>query len=272
MPSLGDRLFNTTGFRLYSEWVGLPALAALYPISTRFQVTRIGARRSRSTPTWERHRLRGTIAVKNDGLWIHPAGKGRAAVLSYPPDMWRWYGRPEKYHSGRNELILHAETAGGWQVITISIPKWNMQNLVRALKFHSSEALIKAYRRRRPYVHHGPLSAGPAHQDIYGAWTLDPAVTLYLNPACLVILENDRVLRTVALTDVQRIEALRRLDAPGEDGIVRFQVAAEPMAFALREYEAFAASLGSAARRTLEDPIIQKRKGKDDDQDEDDEE
>jgi hypothetical protein len=144
-----------------------------------------------------------------------------------------------------------------------------MQNLVRALKFHSGEALIRAYRRRRPYVHHGPLSASPAHQDIYGAWTLDPAVTLYLTPACLVILERDRVLRTVALENVQRIEALRRLDAPGEDGIVRFQVAAEPMAFALRNYEVFAENLGSAARRTLEDPIVQKRKRKDDDWDED---
>jgi hypothetical protein len=58
-----------------------------------------------------------------------------------------------------------------------------------------------------------------------------------------------------------------------EAGLVQFQADGKPLAFALKPYEAFAAALGEAARRTLEDPVEwlgrKKKKTEDGDDDED---
>jgi len=52
------------------------------------------------------------------------------------------------------------------------------------------------------------------------------------------------------------------------DGLVRFNADDVTYAFALDEYETWAADLAEAAKRTLEDPVERKRKSKDDDEDE----
>lgn len=186
-------------------------------------------------------------------------------ALSFTPDQLRWFGRPQKYSSGNNEIWLHVEQAGGWHILKIRLYRETMLQLVRALKAFASPELVEAYRRRRPYVHVGPVEAQPAAQDIHGAWSLDKPINLYLMPRFLVILQGQTVLRKIPLEAVQQIGALRRLDAPGERGLVRFRAEEETFAFAVDNHETFAAALAEAAKRTLEAPLERKQKPRDDD-------
>jgi hypothetical protein len=143
------------------------------------------------------------------------------------------------------------------------------QDFVRGLKVIASDELVTAYRRRRPYIHVGPVDAHPANQDIHGAWSLDEPVTLYLMPRFLVILRYTTILRKIPLEAIQEIGAFRRLDEPQANGLVRFRAEEETLAFALAQHDEFAVSLADAAKRTLEEPIMQKQKKKYDEEDED---
>jgi hypothetical protein len=115
------------------------------------------------------------------------------------------------------------------------------------------------------------VDAQPAEQDIHGAWTLESAVLLYLMPRYLLVLHDEAVQTLIPLESVQQIGALRRLDAPNANGLVHFQTAEAPHAYALKDYEAFANALADAAKRTLEAPVMQKQKGKDGEWDDADE-
>jgi hypothetical protein len=211
------------------------------------------------------------LTARPDDVTIHPRKKRNTAPFAFTPDQIRWFGRPQKYSAGRNELWLHLEMGGGWHLVKFQLYEGLMRDLVRALKAVSSEELVTAYRRRRPYIHAGPATGQPADQDIHGAWTLDgPPVTLYLMPRFLVILHETRVLRKIPLETVQQIGAFRRLDEPSANGLVRFRAEEETLAFALDQHEDFALALAEAAKRTLEAPIMQKQKKKDDDEFDDD--
>jgi len=182
--------------------------------------------------------------------------------FTFTPDQLRWFGRPHKYTSGYNELWLHVERADGWHLLRLRLYQTHMRDLVRAFKQVAPPELVEAYRRRRPYVHTGPVEALPAAQDIYGAWSLAAPVRLYLMPRSLVILNGTSVLRVIPLEAVQQVGALRRLDAPGAAGLVRFRAEEEAFAFALPAYESFAAALAEAAKRTLEAPLERKQKSR----------
>ncbi len=93
---------------------------------------------------------------------------------------------------------------------------------------------------------------------------MDEPVSLYLMPRFLVILQAMKVVRKIPLESVQQIGAFRRLDQPNADGLVRFRADEETLAFAVEPHDGFAAALAEAARRTLEAPIMQKQKKKDD--------
>jgi hypothetical protein len=177
----------------------------------------------------------------------------------------RWFGRPQKYSTGLNDLWLHFEIGDRWHLVKVRLYEGLMRDMVRGLKAIASDELVTAYRRRRPYIHEGPAAAQPATQDIHGAWTLDAPVTLYLMPRFLVILRDTLVLRKIPLEAVQEIGAFRRLDEPQAQGLVRFRAEEETLAFALDKYDGFAASMAEAARRTLEEPVMQKQKKKADD-------
>ncbi|MBZ0289179.1 MAG: hypothetical protein K8I30_16280 [Anaerolineae bacterium] len=181
----------------------------------------------------------------------------------------RWFGRPQKYSDGDNEIWLHLEREGAWQLLKIRLPRGAMQDFVRAIKTLVQPELVTAYRRARPYIHAGPVKAQPAAQDIHGAWTLDAPVDIYLMPRFLVVLSRDKVLRKVPLEAVQQIGALKRLDQPEAQGLVRFRAEDEPFAFAVNKHEEFAALLAEAAKRTLEVPLERKQKNKLDDEDDD---
>lgn len=192
--------------------------------------------------------------------------------FTFVPAELRWFGRPEKYASGMNTLWLHVERSGTWHRIALRLSRERMMALVRALKAIATPEQVTAYRRRRPYIHVGPLPAHPASQDLLGAWTLEPACALYLMPSHLVVLDGERVARALPLEQLQKISATRRLDQPGGAGLVRFECGTERLAFTLDDHEGFAASLAEAAKRTLEDPVAWERKKKkaiepDDDED-----
>src|SRR5690606_14877171 len=178
------------------------------------------------------------------------------------PENLRWFGRPRKYHPGTNEIWLDAEIDGEWRLIKVRLTETHMRGLVRALKEIASEEQISAYRRRRPYIHFGPVPAHPATQDMLGAWTLSEPLALYLTPLHLVLLRERQVMRTLPLDQIQNIAAIDRLDAPGEPGLVRFQMGEETLAFSVDKHQRFATLLGEAARRTLEDPVEWQRKKK----------
>lgn len=223
--------------------------------STRAVITALNGRRT----AWN-----AVIAVTPDHITVYRIVSGRDERVSFTAENLRWFGRPRKYHAGTNEIWLHIEQDGGWHLVAIRLSKLDMHALVRALKEIAAPELTTAYRRRRPYIHVGPLAARPAVQDIHGAWTLEPPVSLYLTPLWLVLLDGAAVRRTIALETIQRVSAIRRLDQPRADGLVRFEVDGAPVAFALRQYETFAAQLAEAAKRTLEDPVVWQRKKKKD--------
>jgi hypothetical protein len=207
----------------------------------------------------------GLLSVSSKRLALYARSPEMPELLTFRPEQVRWYGRPKKYSSGRNEIWLHIEGDAGWMLLKIGLYQEPMRDLVRILKAVTAPELAVAYRRRRPYIHAGLVKAQPATQDIHGAWTLAEKVDLYLMPRFLVLLTGEQVARKIALETVQEIGALRRLDQPRADGLVRFRTGEETLAFALREHEGFGQALAEAAKRTLEAPIEQKQKGKKDD-------
>jgi hypothetical protein len=171
------------------------------------------------------------------------------------PDQLRWFGRPQKYHGGRNEIWLHMQVDQRWVVVKLRMYRHDMQAVVRALKVIATPDQVTAYRRRRPYIHYGPVAAQVADQDMLGAWALRDPVSLYLMPSHLVVLDGVTVRQAIPLDTIQAVSAVQRADQRRAAGLVRFQADGRPLAFALQPYEAFAGALGEAARRTLEDPV-----------------
>ncbi|MBA3870659.1 MAG: hypothetical protein H0X30_16085 [Anaerolineae bacterium] len=208
-------------------------------------------------------RQNGIFTLSPQGITIYAIKNPPEVVFHFATEDIRWFGRPEVYSPGRNELWLHVERKREWILVKLWLGHDPMMDFIRALKPLVDPDLVTAYRRRRPYIHYGPTEAQPAEQDIHGAWTLETAVTLYLMPRYLLILHDDAVQTLIPLESVQQIGALRRLDAPDANGLVRFQTAEAHYAYALKDYEAFANALADAAKRTLEAPVMQKQKGKD---------
>lgn len=207
-------------------------------------------------------RRRCVVAVSESHLAMYPVSSGAAPWFELTPGQLRWFGRPDKYHYGTNTMLLHAEIGGQWLVIRLRLWRSDMKALVRALKVMATEDLVTAYRRRRPYIHRGPIPAHPASQDMLGVWTLEDPLTLYLMPLHLVQLDGLTVRRTIPVSAIQQVQALRRVDAPHAPGLVRFETNGESLAFSLDEHENFAAALAEAAKRTLEDPVLWQRKKK----------
>ncbi len=210
---------------------------------------------------------RALIAVSSETMTIYPVKRAMDEYATFPRESLRWFGRPVKYHQGRNEIWLHFQTEAGWQVIKVRLNRSAMAALVRALKEYALPELVIAYRRRRPYVHYGEARVQPAEQDIHGAWTLGDPLLLYVTPVQIVVIEQARVLRTIPLAQVQQVAALRRLDRPNADGLATFNASGEKFAFACKEYQALAQAIADAARRSLEMPLLQKQKGKESDED-----
>jgi hypothetical protein len=211
---------------------------------------------------------KGIVAVTYRAIIVYDRTKAVKEQFRWPIENLRWFGRPQKYHDGINEIWLHFEQDDGWYLLALNMNRGQMQTFVRAMKQATTPELITAYRRRRPYTHVGPVTAHNATQDIYGAWTLTDAVSLYLMPRYLALFDDAHLLRKIPLENIQQIGALRRLDAPGVQGLVRFRAEEEAFSFALNDHESFAASLAEAAKRTLEAPIERKQKGKDEEEDE----
>lgn len=222
--------------------------------STWFQVETVGGQRGPRRPF--------VVEVCDDRFALYPLDGDPAPALVLRSEHLRWFGRPRKYHPGTNEIWLDAEIDGEWRLVKVRLTATHMRGLVRALKQIASQEQISAYRRRRPYIHFGPVTARPAEQDMLGAWALGEPLALYLTPLHLVLLRGGHVAREIPLEQVQAISAIDRLDAPGEAGLVRFQVGDETLAFAVDDHRRLADLLGEAARRTLEDPVAWQRKKK----------
>lgn len=190
-------------------------------------------------------------------------------AFTFPHTQLRWFGRPQKYTDGDNEIWLHYETDSDWILLKLRMHRAVMQDFVRGMKTAVDPELVTAYRRRRPYRHADPLYAHPATQDIHGAWTLGNPLYLYLMPRFLVILDSETFLRKIPLDAIQEIGALKRLDEPTAQGLLCFRAEEETFAFAIDHHDAFAQALADSAKRTLEEPLIQKQKGKEYDEDED---
>ncbi len=205
----------------------------------------------------------GIFTLSSRGITIYPIKTPPEPIFDFAPEDIRWFGRPQPYSAGMNDIWLHVERKREWMLVTLRLGQTEMADFVRLLKTLVDPELVTAYRRRRPYIHYGPVQAQPAEQDVHGAWTLEAALSLYLMPRYLLILYNEAVQTLIPLESVQQIGALRRLDAPEANGLVRFQTAEAHYAFALKEYETFAGALAEASKRTLEAPVMQKQKGKD---------
>lgn len=234
----------------------LHPLVSLYSNRLRLEVLTMGGEKRK----WRSY----VVAVTPEQIAFYPAQRpGADPYFVLPTAALRWFGRPEKYRPvSKNELRLHAEMDGRWVMVRLWLHREPMQKLVRVIKEIATEQQIIAYRRRRPYIHAGPILVHPAKQDLHGAWTLDDMRHLYLTPGFLVLLHGETVDKVFPLAQVQRIAAVQRLDQPGATGLVRFEVVGEPYAFAMSHHEQFAAQMAEAAKRTLEDPVQWQRKKK----------
>lgn len=209
------------------------------------------------------------LCLSPDSISLHENRLPIREVARFPLNQLRWFGRPQKYHDGLNEMWLHWETSQGWQLLQIKLWRGSMTDFVRLLKSVSPEDLVTAYRRRRPYIHCGPERAHPAIQDIHGAWMLEDPLLMYLMPRHLVFLKEDKVLRVIPLTHIEEAGTLKRIDQPNADGLLRFRAEQERLAFALRDAQGFAQQLAEAAKLNLEAPVGPKRKSDDDWEDDD---
>lgn len=217
-----------------------------------FQLVRIGTDESR------RQRCVLVVSDKHLAVYVLEGGAIRRCFAAVPADL-RWFGRPQKYRYGSNTIWLHYEIDRTWQLLKLDMHITQMYALVRALKTIASDDLVTAYRRRRPYIHHGPVVAAPAAQDIHGAWTLAEPVALYIMPTQLVILEDSVVAHTIPIREIAAVERVRRKDMARRGGLVRFVALGETLAYALDDDETFAQQLSSAARAELEE-ITRKQK------------
>jgi hypothetical protein len=211
------------------------------------------------------------LSVEADGIHLYPLRRKADVHHFFLRESLRWFGRPVKYKPGRNDMWLHFEHEGQWLILRLQLSHGYMVQLVRQMKLIATPDQVTAYRRRRPYIHHGLSAAQQASQDLHGAWTLHAPLGLYLMPSHLVLLEAGRVQRALPLEQLQQIEVMRRLDAPEAGGIVRFKAGNNTMAFALPDYLSFGEALGEAAKRSLEAPPVFYGKKKDEDEEDWDE-
>jgi hypothetical protein len=244
--------------RLQAEGAAL----VLPPYSVAFRTQTLGQSETR----WRY----AVVALTSDGVAIYPRQRVMDDAIYLPYASLRWFGRPVKYHDGRNEIWLHYQLGDTWQVVKLRLNRYSMADLVRALKQFAAPELVTAYRRRRPYVHFGPVRVHPAEEDIYGAWTLSDPISLYVMPRYILLLDGERVLRLLPLEQTRKVAAARRIDQPDADGLATFEAVEDSFAFAGKDYQALAQAIAEAARLSLEAPLVQKQKGKKDDEDDED--
>ncbi len=229
--------------------------------STRFRVQVIGSQEPASR--WQSC----LFSVELDGIHLYPHTRKWDIHLHFAPAALRWFGRPQKYHPGSNDIWLHYERGGQWQVLTLRTTHYAMQHFVRAMKQIATPEQVTAYRRQRPYIHAGPLPAWRAEEDLYGVWTVESQpLAIYLMPATLIELQGDQVVRTLPLETIQGIEVMQRRDVASADGIVRFRHVGdgvgEQIAYTTPAFVPFAEALITACKRWLEQPpIIYGKKG-----------
>ena len=217
-----------------------------------FQLARIGADETR------RQRCLLVVSNKHLAIYVREDDTIQRVFAAVPADL-RWFGRPEKYRYGTNEIWLHYQIGASWHLLKLDMYITQMQRLVRALKAIASDNLVTAYRRRRPYIHHGPVAASPVTQDIHGAWTLAAPVSLYVMPTKLVIFEEGDVVQTYPVREITAVERVRRTDILKRGGLVRFTALGDNLAYALDDDKVFAYQLSSASKADLEE-ITRKRK------------
>jgi hypothetical protein len=225
-----------------------------------FQVTEINGRKSGKQPF--------VMGIGPTEMIFRSVAYPDDAPLIIPVEDLRWFGRPKPYtisgksYTWKHEVWFHAERDGRWLMIQLTHYVGHVRDMIRAIKQVVPAEMVTAYRRQRPYIHYGPTTAQPATQDMHGTWTLGDAASLYLMPLYLVVLDGASVKRKIPLEIIQKVAAIRRLDQPQAEGLVRFEAGGEPLAYALPEHEKFAKALAAAARRTLEDPVDWQRKKK----------
>ncbi|MFN8564566.1 MAG: hypothetical protein U0703_23760 [Anaerolineae bacterium] len=201
----------------------------------------------------------GVISITTDGITFTRAKRKwtKACVFRLTGC---WFGRPVKYHEGRNEILAALRAGGRRHLVKMRMTRYLLADVARALKQIAELPLITAYRRRRPYVHFGPVPVEPAEEDIHGAWTLDLPITLYLTPLHVVLLRAGQVERLIPLEQVQKVTAMRRIDRPKVDGLCCLSDRRETVAFA-RKLRSAGGAIAEAARRRLEEPLLQKAEG-----------
>jgi hypothetical protein len=192
------------------------------------------------------------VMVRPSELRLYTVEDAPEEALAFPSDALRWFGRPDIYKLGRNRLWLHVDQAERWHLIHMEPYQSTVARLVQALKLFAP-LLETPYRRQRPYIHYGPVSARRATQDLYGVWTLHEAVDLYLMPLHLVLLDGETVRATLPVNAVTQVRGVQRVDAPG--GVVQFEVSGTRYAYAVERYRELAESLAEAAKRSLEQPL-----------------
>ncbi len=252
-------MLNRPTWRLYTELAESSPLLVLNPGLVGFRIYKVGGKRTR----WRS----SILLINEDGITVYRNQAKTPIDFTCRPEQLRWFGRPDKYHPGTNHLMIHAQIGDSWQVLSLWAWRDNIGDIVRALKAIATPEQIKAYRRARPYIHYQVEAAYPGVQDIHGAWTLDARVRLYITPAFLVVLAADKsrrfvVQKSIPLAQIQEIETMLRLDRLTQEGIVRFKVGEEKLAYAMLDFQTFADRLAEAARRTLEDPIMEHGKKK----------
>ena len=123
----------------------------------------------------------------------------------------RWFGRPVKYTYGRNEIWLHVEKNRRWTILKLKLDHTDMRKLVRTLKLIATPEQVEAYRRRRPYIHHGPVGGVSCRPGSAGRVDSGCAGNALSDAALLVVMHRGQVLRAFALDKIRADQRLKTL-------------------------------------------------------------
>ena len=201
--------------------------------------------------------MRGLMFISNKHVIVYPHKGSDTPIFSCLPHEIEGFWRPKKYTEGMNDIEIHTNADGQWAILKVRLWKSQMERLVRKLKTLVSEDVTRSYRQKRPYVYRPPAPAYLAMQDLYGMWEHKTPIKVYLTPNTLVFLSGaDDVIRVIMLRDIQNL----RVVADEGGSLVCFSLGDEEIAIATDQYEVWAQSIATAAKRTLEDPIERKRK------------
>lgn len=247
---IGGGLYAYTGYRnrhniaaAYNIYQNLRQTDPLYiqPPGVRYQHRQWPAR----MPMFEQS---GILVLRRHQLDIHPYLPKLTKPLIFDVNGLSWFYRHRATDKDQeillNRLELHFHNHNDtWHVLMLTLEDTDIERFMQSLK-----QVMPIYPRHHPYNIFKPTTGQIATQDIQGSWTLGAKYTLYLSSVDLIIARGRTVIDRIPFDEITDVAAMRRIDTRlALAGLMRFRANDRPYAFAMTNYEDFAAAFAEMA-------------------------